>query len=192
MLPGTTTATKYTAWTRLDPLVLCGFVMQLEKARMAQYSIMLQYLPTINTSLYSPSLFSSTSGTYSGTFMNSRDTKISLSVSYTMDSKLRTWYSYQKSKMDYEPAKREVQASMFEHKVNLSQLMSSVKEYQNWRAYMHKRIDYLEKSVPQNATEYPERKNALPKMRRELIRQEISSLESEAALVLEYGMPPSR
>ncbi|MGN0810582.1 MAG: hypothetical protein ACI4PY_03685 [Akkermansia muciniphila] len=175
--------------TRLDPLVICGFVMQLEKARMAQYSIMLQYLPTINTSLYSPSLFSSTGGTYSGTFMDSRDTKISLSVSYTLDTKLRTWDSYQRSKMEYDLAKREVRASMFEHKVKLSQLMNSVKEYHNWRAYMHKRIAHLEKSIPQNATEYLERRNGLIKMRRELIQQEINSLESEAALVLEYGMP---
>ncbi len=42
--------------------------LKLEQARLAQYGVAMDYLPTINTSMYSPSLFSSTEGTYSGTF----------------------------------------------------------------------------------------------------------------------------
>ncbi|MDO4528721.1 MAG: TolC family protein, partial [bacterium] len=64
--------------SKLDDLVVCSYALRLEQARMAQYQVALQYLPTINTSLYSPSLFSSTGGTYQGTFLDGEDTKLNL------------------------------------------------------------------------------------------------------------------
>ncbi len=174
---------------KLDPLVVCNFAMKLEKARMAQYSIALQYLPTINTSLYSPSLFSSTGGTYSGTFLSGEDTRLNLSTSYTLDTDLRTWNSYQRSKEQYELACRTVADELREHKGKVDLLRRSVAEYESWRNVMLKRIRFTEQMTAGNATQYIERENNLLSMRRELLNQEKNAIESEAALILEYGLP---
>ncbi len=174
---------------KLDPLVICNFAMQLEKARMAQYSIALRYLPTINTSLYSPSLFSSTGGTYSGTFLSGEDTRLNLSISYTLDTDLQLWNSYQRSKDQYELACRTVADGLREHKAKVATLKRSVAEYENWKGFMKKRIAFTEKTAAGNATQYIEREKSLLAMRREMLTQEASAVESEAALVLEYGLP---
>lgn len=174
---------------KLDPLVICNFAMQLEQARMAQYSVALRYLPTINTSLYSPSLFSSSGGTYEGTFLDGEETRINLSVSYMFDTKLNTWNQYEDSKERFEAAKRKVLVEMIDHKNKMQQLRKSVREYNNWRNYMHKRIEFVSNTPTTTAEEYLGRKKALYEMKKELLTQEKAAIESEAAVVLEYGMP---
>ncbi len=174
---------------RLDPLVVCKFALQLEQARMKQYSVALQYLPTINTNLYSPSLFSSTGGTYSGTFLDTKDTRLNMSISYQLDTQLRTWNNYKDNKDAYELAKKEVAAALMDHKVKVQTLRKSVSEYEAWRSYMHKRMDFLRNSPAPTAAEFIEQSQAIQAMEKELISQEERAIESEAALVLEYGMP---
>ncbi len=174
---------------KLDPLVVCNYAMQLEQARMQQYSIALTYLPTINTSLYSPSLFTSSGGTYGGTFLSGEDTKLNLSLSYTLDTDLQLWHSYQRSKDQYEQAYRSVTESLREHKAKVNTLRRSVTEYHHWRNFMHKRISFTEKLPAGNAEQYIEQRESILAMRRELLTQEATAVESEAALVLEYGLP---
>ncbi len=174
---------------KLDPLVVCNYAMQLEQARMAQYGIALQYAPTINTSLYSPSLFTSSGGTYSGTFLSGEDTKLNLSISYALDTDLQTWHSYQRSKEQYEQACRTVSASLRDHKAKVDKLKRSVAEYENWRSVMNKRIAFTEKMTASNADQYIEKQQSLLAMRREILTQEATAVESEAALILEYGLP---
>ncbi len=174
---------------KLDPLVVCNYAMQMEQARMAQYGIALRYLPTVNTSLYSPSLFSSSGGTYSGTFLSGEDTRINLSISYTFDTDLRVWNTYQRSKEQYELACRNVADSLREHKGKVDLLRQSVAEYDNWRRFMQKRIQFTEKMTAENATQYIEREKSLLAMRKELLTQEAAAVESEAALILQYGLP---
>ncbi len=174
---------------RLDPLVVCNFAMQLEQARLAQYGIALQYLPTINTSIYSPSLFSSYGGTYSGTFLDGEDTKLNLSISYTLDTDLTTWNNYQRSKQQYEQAQRTVADQMREHKGKVDLLRKSVAEYEQWRSFMKKRIEFTEHMSAGNAEQYIEREKSILAMKKELLTQEAAAVESEAALILEYGLP---
>ncbi len=176
----------------LDPLVVCNFAMRLEQARLAQYGIALQYLPTINVSLYSPSLFSSSGGTYSGTFLSGEDTRINLGVSYMVDTKLSIWNNYQRNKEQYERTQREVSADLREHKHKVSRLRRSIREYHSWRSFMHKRIEHVEKTQPDSAEAYIERSRELFDMRRELLTQEQKAIESEAALLLEYGLPGAK
>ena len=173
---------------KLDDLVVCAYALRLEQARLNQYSIALQYLPTINTSLYSPSLFSSSGGTYQGTFLSGEDTRLNLSLSYSLDTRLSTWNSYKRSKDQYEKAKREVATGIIEHKNKLATLKESVKEYNNWRSYMQKRIDYLQKQPVSSAEELITRDRTIYDMKKELLTQAQSAVESEAAVVLEYGL----
>lgn len=172
----------------LDSLIVCQFAMQLEQARMSQYSVALNYLPTINTSLYSPELFSSTGGTYSGTFLDTDDTKLNLSISYTFDTRLQNWNNYCDSKEDYELKQREVHAKLVELKQKLHTLKASMDEYMAWRNFMHKRIGHLKTAPAANAEEFLENEQTLHAMQAELLSQEASAIESEAALILQYGL----
>lgn len=174
---------------RLGELVVCQFAMRLEQARMAQYGIALRYLPTINTSIYSPSLFSSTGGTYEGTFLNGDDTNLNLSISYTLDTQLSSWNSYQQSKARYEREKSRVVSELMDHKNKVETLRNSVTQYMHWRSFMMKRMEYLRSQKLQSAEDFIERERTLYSMESELLTQESSVVESEAAMVLEYGMP---
>lgn len=174
---------------KLDPLVVCRFALELEQSRLAQYGVVLRYLPTINTSLYSPSLFTSSGGTYEGTFLDGEETRINLSISYNLDTKLDVWKQYEDSKARYEAAKRKVVVELIKHKNNVHRLRDSVDEYRQWRSYMHKRIDFVREMPAESSTSFLEREKALRDMKRELLIQEQNAVESEAAIVLEYGMP---
>lgn len=174
---------------RLSELVACDFALQLENARMTQYRIAVNYLPTVNTSLYSPSLFSSTGGTYGGTFLGKDDTRLDLSLSYMLDTKLSEWNNYQRNKANYERQQIRVADQMVDHRNKVRALRESMREYRNWRSFMTKHITYLRNSVPQNAEEYIEREQKIYNMEMELLNQETTAIEAEAAVVLEYGMP---
>ncbi len=173
---------------KLDELVICKFAMELEQARMKQYSIALTYLPTINLNLYSPSLFSSSGGTYSGTFLDKDDTKLNMNVSYRLDTELHTWNSYVTSKKKYEQAKRETTARLIDLKQKMKTLRASMDEYYAWRGFMSKRMEHLRTAPATNAAEFLENENTLHSMQQELLRQESAVVESEAALILQYGM----
>lgn len=174
--------------SRLDDLVVCSYALKLEQARMAQYQVALRYLPTINTSLYSPSLFSSSGGTYQGSFLDGEDTRINLSISYSLDTNLREWNSYKRSKEQYEKVNREVTAEVIDHKNKLTTLRDSMREYNNWRSYMQKRIEYLRQQPANTADELITRDRSIYDMQRELLIQAKSALESESAVILEYGL----
>ncbi|MBR5185884.1 MAG: hypothetical protein IKW19_06260, partial [Akkermansia sp.] len=173
---------------RMDALIVCQYALQLEQARMRQYSIALNFLPTVNTSLYSPQLFSSTGGTYSGTFLDMDDTKLNMSISYSLDTKLNNWNNYCDSKEAYELQQRETYARMVEHKQKLRMLKASMDEYMTWRDFMHKRIEHLRNAPAANAAEFLENENTLHSMQKELLSQEASAIESESALILQYGL----
>ncbi len=173
---------------KMDELVVCKFALELEQARMQQYSIALTYLPTLNLSLYSPSLFSSTGGTYSGTFLDKDDTKLNMNISYSLDTDLRVWNSYRDNKENYELNKREITAKIISHKQKLHTLRTSMDEYYAWRGFMSKRVEHLRTAPAANAAEFLENENNLQSMQQELLNQEKAAIESEAALILQYGL----
>ena len=173
---------------RLSELMVCQHALKLEQARLAQYGVAMDYLPTINTSMYSPSLFSSSGGTYSGTFLDMNDTTLNLSLSYALDTKLDNWYTYKDNKARYEQVNRDVVRSLLEHKQKMALLRRSMNEYFTWRSYMQKRMDFIKSSPSDNPTDFLERAQELHRMQSELLSQEEKVIESEAALVLEYGL----
>lgn len=174
---------------RLGEPVVCELVLALENARMAQYGVAMSYLPTLNTSLYSPSLFVSSGGVYGGTFLGGHDTHVSLNLNYSLDTKLQNWNQYQDSKARYEREKVRVADRLVEHKNMIQRLRESMREYCSWRSYMQKHMAYLQNSTPQNADEYIERERTIYNMQKELLNQESTAIEAEAAVLLEYGTP---
>ncbi len=172
---------------RLDPLILCQFAMKIEEARLRQYSVALTYLPTINTNLSSPSLFTSSGGTYSGTFLDSSDTYLNLNISYSLDTKLTTWNTYKTNQENYELTCLEVSNSLVERREKLKTLLRSVEEYSAWRGYMSKRIAFERSSPVTVSDSYLEKNKNLLNMEREVLNQELKAIESEVALATEYG-----
>lgn len=172
----------------LSPLVVCQHALKLEQARLAQYGVAMEYLPTINTSLYSPSLFTSSGGTYTGTFLDTDDTTLNLSLSYRLDTKLDTWNRYQDNKARYKQVQKEVVRSLLEHKQKMALLRQSMDEYYAWRSYLTKRIDYMKNAPADSPDTYLEQRQELSSMEDELLNQEEKAIESEAALVLAYGI----
>lgn len=173
---------------QLSELMVCQHALKLEQARLAQYGVAMDYLPTIHTGIYSPSLFSSTGGTYSGTFLDMDDTTLNLSLSYTLDTQLDNWYTYKDNKARYEQVSRDVVRSLLEHKQKMALLRRSMNEYFTWRSYMQKRMDFIRNSPSDNPIDFLERAQELHRMQSELLSQEEKVIESEAALVLEYGL----
>ena len=173
---------------QLDPLVVCQYALTIERARLAQYSVMLNYLPTINTSIYSPSLFSSYGGTYQGTFLNKDDTKINLSIGYTLDTQLRNWNNYKQNREKYEATCVTVSNELMDRKNKLRILRRSVEEYDTWCSFMRKKMDFIKSSSAPHAEDYVQRASTLKDMQLELLRQEESSIETECSLILEYGI----
>ena len=173
---------------RLSPLVVCQHAMKLEQARLAQYGIVMEYLPTINTNLYSPSLFSSSGGTYTGTFLDTEDTTLNLNFSYRLDTKLNTWNRYQDNKARYEQVRKEVLASLLDYKQKMHLLRQSMDEYYTWRSFIMKRIDYMQHAPADSPETFLEQKRELDSMQDELLRQEEKAIESEAALIQAYDL----
>lgn len=173
---------------KLDPLVVCQFALRLEQARMIQYGIALQYLPTIDTSLYSPSLFSSSGGTYSGTFLDSKDTKLNLNINYSLDTDMELWNRFMRSKERYEQTKQEIAGQLKDYRNKLRTMRQSYSEYSLWRSVMQKRLAFLRQGVPGSAEEYLTRRKDIYAIRKELLSQESQVIETEAALILQYGL----
>ena len=180
---------KYRSCTgSLDSLIVCKLALELEQARMKQYGIALSYLPTINTNLYSPSLFNSTGGTYSGTFLDVDDTQLNLSISYSFDTQLKTWTQYLDSKDEYQRKQREMANRLVDYKQKLQTLRASMDEYTAWKSYMHKQMNHLRQAPAANAEEFIQAETTLLSMEQELLTQEEAAVESEAALILQYGL----
>lgn len=172
----------------LDSLVVCKLALELEQSRMRQYGVAINFLPTINTSLYSPSLFSSTGGTYSGTFLDMDDTQLNLSISYNFDTQLNVWNNYLDSKDDYEKKQREMASRLVDYKQKLHSLRTSMDEYNTWKSYMHKQMEHLRSAPAANAEEFIQTETTLQSMEQELLTQEEAAVETEAALILQYGL----
>ena len=172
----------------LDSLVVCKLAIELEQSRMRQYGVAINFLPTINTSLYSPSLFSSTGGTYSGTFLDMDDTQLNLSISYNFDTQLNVWNNYLDSKDDYEKKQREMVSRLVDYKQKLHSLRTSMDEYNTWKSYMHKQMEHLRSAPAANAEEFIQTETTLQSMEQELLTQEEAAVETEAALILQYGL----
>lgn len=172
---------------RLSPLVVCQHALKLEQARLSQYGVALSYLPTINTGLYSPELFSSSGGTYSGTFLDMDDTRLNLSISYSLDTNLSNWNSYKDAKERYEQVKNDIRRSLLEHKQKMAILKRSINDYLTWRSYMRKRINFQREAPADSGESFLERANSLHDMELELLTQEEKFIDSESSIILEYG-----
>ncbi|MBR4310397.1 MAG: hypothetical protein IKT79_05145, partial [Akkermansia sp.] len=83
---------------------------------------------------------------------------------------------------------REMAGRLVEHKEKLHALKESMDEYTAWRSYMHKQMEHLRSAPAANAEEFIQTETTLQSMEQELLTQEEAAVESEAALILQYGL----
>ncbi|MCC8020696.1 MAG: TolC family protein [Akkermansia sp.] len=172
----------------LSPLVVTQYAIQLEAARMNKYQILMNYLPQINMSLYSPSLFSSTGGTYGGTFLDSSDTKLTTYASLSLDTKLTYWNQFRTAQDEYEYTKQELRAKLMDRRIQVGKVIKSCREFEEWKSWMKKRMAFEASRPISTAEQMLEKRRRNIDMEREILNQEKRKVEGEAALMIEYGI----
>ncbi len=175
-------------YVHLDPLVVTQYAMQLEAARMRKYQILMNYLPQINMNLYSPSLFSSTGGTYGGTFLSSSDMQLNTNASLSIDTKLTNWDQFRTAQEDYEFTKEEMRSKLMDRRIQVGKVLKSCREFETWKSAMNARIDFESKQPVMSADELLAKRQKNIEMEREILNQEKRKIEGEAALLVEYGI----
>lgn len=175
-------------YVHLDPLVVTQYAMQLEAARMRKYQILMNYLPQINLNLYSPSLFSSTGGTYGGTFLDSSDMQLTTNASLSIDTKLTNWDQFRTAEEEYEFTKEEMRTKLMDRRIQVGKVLKSCREFETWKSAIASRIDFQSKQPVSSAEELLEKRKANIEMEREILNQEKRKIEGEAALMIEYGI----
>ncbi|SEH86854.1 outer membrane efflux protein [Akkermansia glycaniphila] len=176
------------ACRHLDPLSVAVLAMGLEQVRMERYQTLMQYLPQLNMNLYSPSLFSSTGGTYGGTFLNSSDMTLNTNASLQLDTRLNIWNQYKTREEAYEAKKRELKFELMRRLTRVDQLMRSCKEFETWKSFMQKTVAHEAGFVPETGAEYLEQRKRNIEMRADVLDKEKKKVEGEAALISEYGL----
>ena len=96
--------------------------------------------------------------------------------------------NYRDSKDEYEQKQRAMVGTLMDYKQKLQTLRSSMDEYAAWKSYMHKQMEHLRSAPAANAAEFIQNEQTLHSMQKELLSQEATALESEAALILQYGL----
>lgn len=172
----------------LDPLVVTQFAMQLEAARMRKYQILMNYLPQINMNLYSPSLFSSSGGTYGGTFLNSSDMQLNTYASLTIDTKLSNWDQFRTAQEEYEFTREELRTKLMDRRIQVGKVLKSCREFETWKSAMAARIEFQSRQPVASAEELLQKRKDNIAMEREILTQEKRKIEGEAALLVEYGI----
>lgn len=172
----------------LSPAVTMQYAIQLEAARMKKYQIIMNYLPQINMNLYSPSLFSSTGGTYGGTFLNSSDMKLNTNASLSLDTKLTYWDQFRTQQEAYEYTKAELRSKLMDRRIQVGKVLKSCRDYEEWKSWMQKRMVFEASRPVSTADELLEKRRRKIHMEREIVNQEKRKIEGEAALMVEYGI----
>ncbi len=175
------------AGKNLDLLVVTMVAMELESSRLQVLDAKMNFFPSLQINFYSPTLFSSTGGTYGGFFAGAGDMQVNMSIKEKLDTRLTSWFQYQNAVESYKIVKKQVMMELQKRRVKVADLLKSRQEFESWRSYTLKKVQFEESRVPINADEYLEQHRQLEKLYSELDTQGSRNAEVEAALIMEYG-----
>lgn len=173
---------------KLDNLVLSLMAMEIEASRLNILGIKMRYFPELNVNFYSPSLFTSTGGTYGGVFADSGDMYVNMSLSWQLDTKLSVWDNLKSAKAAHAILEKEVRNRALERKDKIKKLMKSREDFEDWVAYIRKRSAYLDNSQPLTIDEYKSNQQEIRQMTKELYSNQEKGVDTESALIMEYGL----
>ena len=179
---------RYRAASRqLDLLVVTMVAMELEASRLQVLNAKLKFFPSVDINFYSPTLFSSTGGTYGGFFAGAGDMKVNMSLREELDTRLTSWFQYKSAKESHELLQREVVMELQRRRIKIAALLESRRRFELWQGVLMKEIAFKESRLSVSGDEYLEQRKDIRKMYADLDNEASKNAEVEAALIMEYG-----
>ena len=179
---------RYRAASRqLDLLVVTMVAMELEASRLQVLNAKLKFFPSVDINFYSPTLFSSTGGTYGGFFAGAGDMKVNMSLREELDTRLISWFQYKSAKESHELLQREVVMELQRRRIKIAALLESRRRFELWQGVLMKEIAFKESRLSVSGDEYLEQRKDIRKMYADLDNEASKNAEVEAALIMEYG-----
>lgn len=179
---------KYKAASKkLDLLVVTMAAMELEASRLQVLNAKMNFFPSVDINFYSPSLFSSTGGTYGGFFAGAGDMQVNMSLREELDTRLTSWFQYKSAKESHDLMQRSVVMDLQKRRIKIATLLESRRRYELWRGVLLKEIAFKESRLSASGDEYLEQMKDIRKMYTDLDNEAAKNAEVEAALIMEYG-----
>lgn len=179
---------KYKAASKkLDLLVVTMAAMELEASRLQVLNARMNFFPSVDINFYSPSLFSSTGGTYGGFFAGAGDMQVNMSLREELDTRLTSWFQYKSAKESHDLMQRSVVMDLQKRRIKIATLLESRRRYELWRGVLLKEIAFKESRLSASGDEYLEQMKDIRKMYTDLDNEAAKNAEVEAALIMEYG-----
>lgn len=189
-LPRVNWAAYKVASKKLDHLVLSMMAMEMEAARLQKLGIIMKFFPELNVNFFSPSLFSSTGGNTSGFFAGGggNDIRMNMDITTRLDTRLQNWSQYKQASAQYKILLEDIRLRMLERREKIQSLLQSREDFESWKSYMNKRMDFLASRTPESPQDFETMRGDLRDMRQKIQTEDQKNAEVEASLILEYGL----
>lgn len=172
---------------RLDLLVVTMVAMELEGARLQVMNAKMKFFPSVDVNFYSPTLFSSTGGTYQGFFAGGGDMQVNMSLREELDTRLTAWFQYKSAKENHDLMLKRVLIDLQQRRIKVAALLESRRRFELWKKVLLKEIEFKKSRLSLSGDEYLEQRKDLKTMYENLDSEAAKNSEVEAALIMEYG-----
>lgn len=172
---------------RLDLLVVTMVAMELEGARLQVMNAKMKFFPSVDVNFYSPTLFSSTGGTYQGFFAGGGDMQVNMSLREELDTRLTAWFQYKSAKENHDLMLKRVLMDLQQRRIKVAALLESRRRFELWKKVLLKEIEFKKSRLSLSGDEYLEQRKDLKTMYENLDSEAAKNSEVEAALIMEYG-----
>lgn len=172
----------------LDDLTLTQMAMELELSRLRKLGITLKYWPTARVNFYSPQLFNTTGGSSTGFMGRGQDMRMELNFYLPLDTQLENYRQFRQAKEEHHLLVQALRMQILERREKMTMLVSSCREYEHWKSAMEKTRAFHLRRGEIDAESVLERRAEFYRMENELLGQQKSQREREAALIQEYGL----
>lgn len=179
---------KYKSAARhLDLLVVTMVAMELEASRLQVLNAKMKFFPSVDINFYSPTLFSSTGGTYQGFFAGGGDMQVNMSLREELDTRLTSWFQYKTAKENHDLMQKKVLMDLQQRRIKVAALMESRRRFEIWKRVILKEIEFKKSQMAFSGKEYLDQRKDIKTMYENLDSETAKNAEVEAALIMEYG-----
>lgn len=179
---------KYKSAARhLDLLVVTMVAMELEASRLQVLNAKMKFFPSVDINFYSPTLFSSTGGTYQGFFAGGGDMQVNMSLREELDTRLTSWFQYKTAKENHDLMQKKVLMDLQQRRIKVAALMESRRRFEVWKQVVLKEIEFKKSRMAFSGKEYLDQRKDIKTMYESLDSETAKNAEVEAALIMEYG-----
>jgi len=161
--------------------------MELEASRLQVLNAKMKFFPSVDINFYSPTLFSSTGGTYQGFFAGGGDMQVNMSLREELDTRLTSWFQYKTAKENHDLMQKKVLMDLQQRRIKVAALMESRRRFEVWKRVILKEIEFKKSQMAFSGKEYLDQRKDIKTMYENLDSETAKNAEVEAALIMEYG-----